>query len=92
LLLLFCEFCFSIDEVFVKIASVSEFCNFRKRVGNRIQNEQTKRRSFCYFSLMKSKEVNPYFDILIKRKGYDPVYKKSPVLEGEILERLWLEM
>jgi len=41
---------------------------------------------------MKSKEVNPYFDILIKRKGYDLVYKKSPVLEGEIFERLWLEM
>lgn len=41
---------------------------------------------------MKSKEVNPYFDILIELKGYDPVYKKSPVLEGEILERLWLEM
>lgn len=54
LLLSFCEFYFSIDEVFMKIASVSEFCNFRKRVGNRKQNEQKKRRGFCYFSLMKS--------------------------------------
>ena len=29
---LFYEFFDSVDEVFVKIASVSEFCNFRKRV------------------------------------------------------------
>lgn len=46
LLLYFCEFWFSVDEVFVKNCNVSAFCNFRKQVENRKQKRAMEKKNF----------------------------------------------
>ncbi len=44
---------FSVDEVFVKIVIVLYSCNFRKRVRNRKQNEQTEKKNFLVLFITK---------------------------------------
>ncbi len=65
LLLYFCEFWYSVDENSVKNCNVSVFCNFRKWVKNRMQNEQTKEGLLVLLVI----KVRSMFENLTKRRS-----------------------